>query len=200
MHTKKTPTVLLIPLFLLLSILTACGPGNSISLLPPEKPTESVIPKPNAPTVTVVEFSDDRSDSSTIGQRRDGTAFVTSENPTHWVSHALADELTNHGLQVSYATSFEQARKARPDYIVRGKLQRFSIKEPSASYLEINLEAQFSLANSAKILSRETHKSQSSRTWPATKGQTETMLRDTMMDLVKPYADKFATIIWEQKK
>ncbi|MBO4368570.1 MAG: hypothetical protein J5803_00495 [Desulfovibrio sp.] len=190
----------LVFLFLATGLLSACGPGNEIKLLALDQPDVSVLPKPNAPTVTVVEFNDDRSDTSSIGQRRDKSAFLTSESPTLWISHALADCLARHGVQVSYATSFEQARKANPDYIVTGKLLRLWIKEPSATYLETNIEAQFTLANRTKHLCRETHKAQSSRSWPASSSQTENMLRDTMQDLVEPYADKFANIIWNNKK
>ena len=128
-------------LFFLIIVLSACGPGNEIRLLAVAPPAVSVLPKPNAPKVTVVEFKDEREDSSTIGQRRDFSAFTCSDSPTLWVSHALADELTKHGLQVSYATSVEQARKGNPDYIVWGTLKKVWLKESSATNLETSLEA-----------------------------------------------------------
>ena len=180
--------------------LTACGPGNDVRLLAIDQPAVSVLPKPNAPTVTVVEFKDARSNGTSVGQRRDRSAFTTSDSPTLWISHALADALSRHGFLVSYAKSFDQARKGNPDYMVTGKLERVWLKESSATYIEAILEAQFTLANREKHLLRENNKSQSSRNWPSTSNQTEEMLRDTMRDLVDPIADKFANAIWKQAK
>ncbi|MBQ7617426.1 MAG: hypothetical protein IJS50_00990, partial [Desulfovibrio sp.] len=124
----------------------------------------------------------------------------TNDSPTLWISHALADALGRHGLQVSYATNFEQARRGNPDFMVTGKLERVWIKETSATYLEGTIEAQFTLANREKHLLRENNKAQSSRNWPTTSAQTEEMLRDTMRDLIDPVADKFARTILRQVK
>ncbi|MCR5813589.1 MAG: hypothetical protein K6G15_03720 [Desulfovibrio sp.] len=192
--------VLTFSLLLLSTLLSACGPGNEIHLLAIEQPPVSVLPKPNAPSVTVVEFKDSRDDTFAIGKRRDLSAFTTSENPTLWLSHALADALAQHGLQVSYAKNFEQARKGNPDYIVTGKLQRLWLKETSATYMEGMIAAQFTLANREKHLLRENNKAQQSRNWPASSSQAETMLRDTLNDLIDPIADKFAQTIWSKKK
>lgn len=147
----------------------------------------------------MVEFTDTRKDRNAIGLRRDQSAFTTMDNPTRWISHALADALAREGVMVSYAKSFDQARKANPDFMVTGKLERLWLNEPSTTYLETIVGAQFTIANREKHLLRENNKSQSSRNWPSTKSQVEEMLRDTMRDLVEPIAKKFATIIWKQK-
>ncbi|MBO4335405.1 MAG: hypothetical protein J5846_06180 [Desulfovibrio sp.] len=201
MKRRVLSKVFAFSLFLLAAgLLSACGPGNEISLLAIEQPAVSVLPKPNAPTVTVVEFKDSRDDTFAIGKRRDLSAFTTSESPTLWLSHALADAIARHGLAVSYAKNFEQARKGNPDYIVTGKLQRLWLKEASATYLEAIIEAQFTLANREKHLMRENNKAQQSRSWPASSSQTEVMLRDTLRDLIEPMADTFANTIWSKKK
>ncbi|MBQ7608018.1 MAG: hypothetical protein IJU76_08635 [Desulfovibrionaceae bacterium] len=199
---KKTHTLSLrtIAFALFAFLLTACGPGNEIHLLPPEKSGESILPRPNAPTVTVVEFADSRKEKLAIGQRRDGSSFSTADRPTHWISHALADTLTEHGLMVSYAKSFDQARKANPDYIVSGKLMRVWLNETSATYIESIVETEFTLANREKHLLRENNKAQSSRGWPSSLAQTEAMIRDTMTDLIVPIAQKIADRIWKRTK
>ncbi len=187
-------------LILVTFLLAACGPGNEIRLITPEKTGESVLPKPNAPTVTVVEFKDSRNEKTAIGLRRDGSAFSTRDKPTYWISHALADTLSDHGLMVSYATNFDQARKGNPDYIVSGKLQRVWLNETSATYIETIIEAQYTLANREKHLLQENNKAQSSRGWPSSLSQTEAMVRDTMNDLIVPIAQKIADRIWKRKK
>ena len=197
LRTRLFTTPLLLLAF---SLLCACGPGNEIHLLAIEQPAVSVLPKPNAPSVTVVEFADKRTDTFAIGKRRDLSAFTTSESPTLWLSHALADAIAQHGLQVSYAKNFEQARKGNPDYIVTGKLQRLWLKETSATYLEATIEAQFTLANREKHLLRENNSAQQSRSWPASSSQAEIMVRDTLRDLIDPIADKFARTVWTKKK
>ena len=65
---------------MLAMFLTACGPSNTVRLLSPAPAVNPVLPAPNAPRVTVVPFTDNRQDTTNLGVRRDGSAFVASDD------------------------------------------------------------------------------------------------------------------------
>lgn len=181
-----------------LSLLAACGPSNSVRLLHPPLDS-SVLPAPNAPRITVVSFTDKREDSSALGMRRDGSSFTASEDVAAWISRALADELGRHALQVSFATNANQARSANPDYMVTGALEEAWLKESSATELAASLCAQFTLANRAGRMLRETLNSSQSRTGLPSGAAAENLLLDTLRDLVKPMAQKIVQTIQPAK-
>ena len=113
---KSARITRLLPLALALMLamfLTACGPSNTVRLLSPAPAVNPALPAPNAPRVTVVPFTDNRQDSTNLGVRRDGSAFVASDDLAQWVSRGLADELRRQGVQVSYAMDENQARSGR---------------------------------------------------------------------------------------
>ncbi|MDE7370661.1 MAG: hypothetical protein K2N07_02755 [Desulfovibrio sp.] len=56
-HRRSMPVVLLALLGAVL-LLSACGPSNTVRLLPPPPLDASVLPAPNAPSVSVVNFED----------------------------------------------------------------------------------------------------------------------------------------------
>ncbi|MBQ9537519.1 MAG: hypothetical protein IJU79_07025 [Desulfovibrionaceae bacterium] len=194
----KSPFILFLTLCFFLTFLTACGPSNEIRLLAVAPPKVSTLPRPNAPSVAIVEFKDERQTFATIGERRDGSAFTTTASPTLWISHALADQLTTHGLQVSYATTMDQARRGNPDYIVWGKLNRLWLKETSATNLETKIEAQVNLANRERRIMQEPRQVAESRSAIPTSSTAQDLLRDAMVDLVEPMASKLAQIIWDK--
>lgn len=177
-----------------MALLAACGPGNSVRLLPPPL-DNSVLPAPNAPRLVVVSFADKRADSSALGMRRDGSSFTASEDVALWVSRALADELGRHSLQVSFATNVNQARSANPDYMVTGALEEAWLRESSATELSSSLCAQFTLANRSGRMLRETLNSSQSRTGLPSGAAAENLLLDTLRDLVKPMAQKIVQTI-----
>ena len=114
---KSARITRLLPLSLALMLamfLTACGPSNTVRLLSPAPAVNPVLPAPNAPRVTVVPFTDNRQDTTNLGVRRDGSAFVASDDVAQWVSRGLADELRRQGVQVSYALDENQARSGIP--------------------------------------------------------------------------------------
>ena len=99
---KSARITRLLPLALALMLamfLTACGPSNTVRLLSPAPAVNPVLPAPNAPRVTVVPFTDNRQDTSNLGVRRDGSAFVASDDLAQWVSRGLADELRRQGVK-----------------------------------------------------------------------------------------------------
>ncbi|WP_165066182.1 hypothetical protein [Desulfovibrio sp. ZJ200] len=180
-------------------LLTACGPSNNVRLLSPPPLDAAVLPAPNAPRVSVVAFADKRGDQTTLGVRRDKSAFVTGDDVAQWVSRALADELARNGLQVSYAATVAQARSGNPDYLVTGQLDEAWLREPSTTELSTGLRVNYVLANRQGRILHETLNSGQSRTGLPSGSAAENLLLETLRDLVKPMTRKIVQAI-EAKK
>lgn len=175
-------------IMLLLLICAGCGPSNTVRML--YTPADSgVLPAPSAPSVTVVQFEDERP-SAQLGVRRDNSSFVGNTPVAEWLSRSLADELARHGLQVSYAATLKHARIGNPAYIVTGVLEEAWLKESSATELSFTLRASMVVSGRKGRLSTEgLSASQSKRTLP-TSGVAEELLLETMQELVRPAARK----------
>ena len=186
-------------LVLLAFLATACGPANSVRLLPPPFQEGAVLPGPKAPRVTVVAFDDKRQDMTVIGSRRDNTAFVTNDSVTQWISKALADELARNGLQVSYSDSVSQARAGNPDYLVTGDVDQVWLREKSATDLSTQMRVNYSVANRQNRIYKETLNASQSRTVMPTGSAADTIMLDTLRELIKPMAQKIVQAI-EAKK
>lgn len=191
--------VRLLPLIALALLLCACGPGNNVRLLTPPPLDNTVLPAPNAPRVSVVNFVDKREQPASIGTRRDGSAFVTNGNPCQWISRALADELARHGLQVTFANTSNEGRLGNPDYLVTGQLDQLWLKENSAMDLSTMIRVNCTLANRKGRLWTETINASQNRSSLPSGSAAEKILLDTMRDLVKPMAQKIIRSI-ENKK
>ena len=186
-------------LVLLAFLATACGPANSVRLLPPPFQEGAVLPGPKAPRVTVVAFDDKREDMTVIGSRRDNTAFVTNDSVTQWISKALADELARNGLQVSYSDSVNQARAGNPDYLVTGDVDQVWLREKSATDLSTQMRVNYSVANRQSRIYKETLNASQSRTVMPTGSAADNIMLDTLRELIKPMAQKIVQAI-EAKK
>lgn len=186
-------------LVLLAFLATACGPANSVRLLPPPFQEGAVLPGPKAPRVTVVAFEDKRQDMTVIGSRRDNTAFVTNDSVTQWISKALADELARNGLQVSYSDSVNQARAGNPDYLVTGDVDQVWLREKSATDLSTQMRVNYSVANRQSRIYKETLNASQSRTVMPTGSAADNIMLDTLRELIKPMAQKIVQAI-EAKK
>ena len=186
-------------LVLLAFLATACGPANSVRLLPPPFQEGAVLPGPKAPRVTVVAFDDKRQDMTVIGSRRDNTAFVTNDSVTQWISKALADELARNGLQVSYSDSVSQARAGNPDYLVTGDVDQVWLREKSATDLSTQMRVNYSVANRQNRIYKETLNASQSRTVMPTGSAADNIMLDTLRELIKPMAQKIVQAI-EAKK
>lgn len=180
-------------------LLSACGPSNTVRLLPPPPLDASVLPAPNAPSVSVVSFADKRVDTSSVGVRRDGSAFTTSGNVAEWISRALADELARSGFQVTFAANVNQARSGNPDYLVTGQVDEVWLKENSSLEISSQMRVKCALANrKGRIWSESCNASQSRSGLPS--GSTaDNLLLDTLRDLVKPMAQKIVQTIDAKK-
>ena len=189
-------TLLLLVLSSLL--LAACGPSNTVRLVDPT-PAQGAIPSPTAPTIAVVACADTRDDSSAVGERRDKSAFISNDAATRWVSMALAEELRALGYQVSYALSFDQAQHAVPDYLVRGSVLKVWLKEESATELNTDLKAKFSLANKQKVVARETVSASQKHTGLPSGSAAEELLTSTVRDLAATMAQKIKAVVGTKK-
>lgn len=174
-----------------------CGPSNTVRLV--YKPTDSnVLPAPGAPSVAVVQFQDKRPNTQ-LGVRRDGSSFVATSPVAEWLSRSLADELSRQGLQVSYATSSDQARAANPDYIIAGVIDEVWLKEASSTELSVTLRATMALSNrKGRLMSEGLSAAQTKKGLPSSSAAEELLL-DTMQELVQPAARKIQQAINSQK-
>lgn len=184
-------------LLLTCTLLVACGPSNTVRLV--YKPADSsVLPAPGAPRVTVVQFTDKRANTQ-LGIRRDNSSFVANAPLAEWLSRSLADELGRLGLQVSYATTADQARSGNPDYIITGNIEEMWLKESSSTELSATIRANMSLSNrKGRILSDSLSAGQTRKALPSA-NTAEELLSDTLQELVTPAAQKAQQAILSNK-
>jgi hypothetical protein len=187
-------------IFLTALLFTACGPSNNVRLLSPPPPDTAVLPAPNAPRVSVVTFTDKRVDRSSLGTRRDGSAFLSDTDPAQWISRALADELARSGMQISYAATTNEARKGNPDFLVTGEMDEVFLRETSATEFSATMRVSYVLANrQARVIPRDTINSSQTRSGLPSARAAENLMLDTLKDLLKPMARKIVQAI-ETKK
>ena len=188
MKSARITRLLPLSLALMLAIfLTACGPSNTVRLLSPAPAVNPVLPAPNAPRVTVVPFTDNRQDSTNLGVRRDGSAFVASDDLAQWVSR--------QGVQVSYAMDENQARSGNPDYIVTGTVEQAWLREVSATELATSMRATYRLAPRSGRVVKETLNSSQNRSGIPSSGAAEEIMLNSMRELVQPMARKIKAIV-----
>lgn len=175
--------------------LCACGPGNVVRLTPPPAIQASSLPSPNAPSISVVTFSDKRLDPDIVGKRRDGSAFTTAGDVAEWISRALADDLARKGLRVTYATDTAQARSGNPDYLVTGDVEQVWLNEASALEMTAQLRVKCAFANRKGRLWSETTNSSETKGGFLSGSSADALLLNTMQDLVTPIAQKILNSI-----
>ena len=197
-HRRSMPFILL-ALLGAVFLLSACGPSNTVRLLPPPPLDASVLPAPNAPSVSVVSFEDKRVDTSSVGVRRDGSAFTTSGDVAEWISRALADELARSGFQVTFAANVNQARSGNPDYLVTGQVDEVWLKENSSMEISSQMRVKCALANRKGRLWSESCNASQSRSGLPSGSTADNLLLDTLRDLVKPMAQKIVQTIDAKK-
>lgn len=186
---KNARLLLVFCTMLSLLLLSACGPSNSVRLMP-LKPAANILPEPASPTISVVQFADKREDTSSIGLRRDNSYFTTYDDAATWLSKAVADNLSARGYQVTYATSGSEAIKGSPDYILTGSLENLNVKENSATSFEVSMRVKYVLSNRDKRLVLETLTANQTRTSLPSNSAVEDLLKDTLKDIVDPMFQK----------
>lgn len=176
-----------------LTLLTACGPSNNVRLIYNTN-TSAVLPLPGSPSAAVVMFYDERP-RQYIGERKDGSVFTASSTIADWFSRSLADELGRQGVQVSFASTLEQARAANPTYIVTGTITDVWLQEQSATRAQCTLKAKVTLSNKKGVLYSENLSSTQERQFIPSASTIESLLSDTLKDLLVPAAKKIQSQI-----
>lgn len=166
----------------------ACGPGNAVRLIYAPS-SDTVFPQPNAPRVAVVMFEDARGQQQ-LGERRDSTTITATSSVPDWVSRSLGDELARQGLQVSYATTLNQARAANPDYIVTGVVREVWLKEVDSTTMNATVRLSVTLTGRKGKLYEENFSSSQERKGLLTPTLAENLLSDTVRDVLTPAALK----------
>ena len=170
-----------------LTLLAACGPSNNVRLIYNTN-TSAVLPLPGSPSVAVVMFNDERT-------RKDGSVFTASSTIADWFSRSLADELGRQGVQVSFASTLEQARAANPTYIVTGTITDVWLQEQSATRVQCTIKAKVALSNKKGVLYSENLSSTQERQFIPSASAIESLLSDTLKDLLVPAAKKIQSQI-----
>lgn len=187
--------IFLLPCLLaLLLLVAACGPSNTIHLLP-MKPSADVLPTPSASTIAVVKFTDKRVDTTSLGLRRDNSYFTTMDDTADWVSRAIADRLSASGFQVSYTMNASSAKRATPDYILNGSIEQLEVRETSATSFEAKIRVNYVLANKDKVIMRQPLMAAGSTTTFPTNNAVEQLLAETLKDIVEPMNEKITSIV-----
>ncbi|MDR2851254.1 MAG: hypothetical protein LBV65_04390 [Desulfovibrio sp.] len=190
----------LFAIFLTTLLLAACGPSNNVRLIFPPPPDTAVLPASNAPRVSVVAFTDKRVDRSSLGARRDNTAFLSDTDPAQWISRAFADEMARSGMQISYAATVNEARKGNPDFLVTGEMDEAFLREVSATELSATLRVSYAVANRQARIMHDSINAGQTRTGLPSSGATENLMLDTLKDLIKPMARKTVYAIENKKQ
>ena len=168
-----------------LTLLAACGPSNNVRLIYNTN-TSAVLPLPGSPSVAVVMFNDERT-RQYIGERKDGSVFTASST--------LADELGRQGVQVSFASTLEQARAANPTYIVTGSITDVWLQEQSTTRVQCTIKAKVALSNKKGVIYSENLSSSQERQFIPSASAIESLLSDTLKDLLVPAAKKIQSQI-----
>ncbi len=186
---KHVRLLLAVCTLLCLALLSACGPSNTVHLIP-LKPADGVLPAPQSSTIGVVLFADKRADTSSLGLRRDNSYFTTLDSASVWLSRAVADKLSSMGYQVTYATTTSEAIKGDPAYLLTGSLEDLNIKENSATSFEASMRVKYVLSSREKKLVLETLSANENRTSFPSSSAVEGLLSDVLKDIVDPMANK----------
>ncbi len=167
---------------------TACGPSNTVQLTYPPKDS-SLLPAPTAPTVAVVLFADKRTQKH-LGTRKDNTTFASNVAVPEWISRSFADALSRKGLQVSFASTSDQARIANPKYIVTGAVKNAELKEVSFTELRASMQVDITLAGPKGRILTEGLSTSLNQSGIITEGIAQELLLDTVQELIKPGVER----------
>ena len=98
-------------------------------------------------------------------------------------------------MQVSFASTLEQARAANPTYIVTGTITDVWLQEQSATRVQCTIKAKVSLSNKKGVLYSENLSSSQERQFIPSSSAVESLLSDTLKDLLVPAAKKIQSQI-----
>lgn len=167
-------------------IVLGCGPSNFVRLTY-KADGETALPRAGAPQITVIKFTDKRTNVNNIGERRDGSPFVASSSVTDWVSQSLGEELARKNVQVSYAASKTNASTA---YRVSGEIEELRIQEKDATNLSATIRITVRLSKNGTVVYSENLNSGQNRQALPTASVAENLIADTLRDTLVVAANK----------
>ncbi len=181
------------PVLALLAVclLSACASNTVRLLYSPSEP--GTLPASSSKRVTVVMFEDKR-DKQAIGVRGNGTPFASSSSVIDWVSRSVGDALLKQGIQVSFATTMAEARRAKPDYIVSGAVNEVWLQEGSAASVTATIRLNIQMADDKTTVYSENLSSNQERK-VLTSGDLENLLASTLRDITGPAARKMVGLL-----
>ena len=183
-----------LPLFLLLTacLLSACASNTVRLLYSPAEP--GTLPASSAKRVSVIMLEDKR-EKQAIGIRNDSTSFAASSPVADWVSRSVGDALLKQGVQVSYAATTAEAKRAKPDYIVSGSINEVWLTEGSAASVTATIRLSLHMAdvNSTNVYAENLSANQERKV--LTSGDLENLLSGTLRDITTPAARKMAGLL-----
>lgn len=178
-----------------LTLLAACGPSNNVRLIYNTN-TSAVLPLPGSPSVAVVMFNDERTRPVHRGTARTAPVFPPPAPPSPTGSAARSPTNSGRqGVQVSFASTLEQARAANPTYIVTGTITDVWLQEQSATRVQCTIKAKVALSNKKGVLYSENLSSTQERQFIPSASAIESLLSDTLKDLLVPAAKKIQSQI-----
>ena len=98
-------------------------------------------------------------------------------------------------MQVSFASTLEQARAANPTYIVTGTITDVWLQEQSATRVQCTIKAKVALSNKKGVLYSENLSSTQERQFIPSASAIESLLSDTLKYLLVPAAKKIQSQI-----
>lgn len=93
-------------------------------------------------------------------------------------------------MQVSFAPTLEQARAAKPDYIVTGDITEVWLQEQSTTRVLCTIKAKVALSGKKGVVYSENLSSSQERQFIPSGSAVESLLSDTLRDLLVPTAKK----------
>ncbi len=177
-------TLLLYAALSLLLLLAGCG-QNALRLLYVAPPQNTIFAT-GSPQVCVVKVADGRL-AKDLGARSNGTPFVSSDNVSEWVTHALGAELMRHGIQVSAAqTEAEALSKAGGAAILTSKVEEIWLAEKSSTSYTCSMRISVVLKKGGAVLASNSFNSSIEKRVVPLSDAGEEILKETLEELVRP--------------
>ena len=174
-------------LLVLLSALLLPGCAQNTVRLVYAPSADTALPQAGAPSVTVVTFADKRG-SPPIGRRSNGSDFMPSSSVSDWVTHSLATELAQLGLNVTMADSESQALASNAKFMVTGSIDELWLTEKSSTDYDARMRGTIKVKDVQKPLLTRSFSSALARRVVPLSSVPQEMLSETLREMVLPMA------------
>lgn len=140
-------------------------------------------------------FNDERT-RQYIGERKDGLGVHRQLHHRRLVQPARSPTNSDaRACRISFASTLEQARAANPTYIVTGSITDVWLQEQSTTRVQCTIKAKVALSNKKGVIYSENLSSSQERQFIPSASAIESLLSDTLKDLLVPAAKKIQSQI-----